>query len=250
MQAFFSSVDTDELLANCVHYNYYISLIVNFDKNYKCKIAFPSKTKKVFENSIKGTDGKVFKIKTSQEEDNIIIGDLSIEFENPVNTPQWLVNRTSDLKIKKTEAAKKIVPSTNGTKWPGSTYPAPKSYNFYDDYTERSYSAYKFATGKQFLASLINISTEFKNEIISSSINMLLMAEDFDEQSYENALCTKIEDIHKELYGDDLLIDKHCEAALKELKIYKGNFGQSMYYDIIEGVLELYTELIEENDEV
>ena len=41
MQAFFSGTDASELHDNAIHYDYYLSLIVNFEGTYKAKIAIP-----------------------------------------------------------------------------------------------------------------------------------------------------------------------------------------------------------------
>ena len=58
MSCFFSHTDTTELTTNASKYNFYLSLIVNFDGKYVCKIAFPSKAKSTNDYTIKGPDGK------------------------------------------------------------------------------------------------------------------------------------------------------------------------------------------------
>ena len=44
MSAYFSSTDINELEENVAHYNYYVSLIVNFSGKYDCRIALQVKT--------------------------------------------------------------------------------------------------------------------------------------------------------------------------------------------------------------
>ena len=132
MSTFYSKDDTEELLGNCKNFNYYITLIVNFAKDYKCKIAFPTKAKVNKEYTIKNNEGKLIKAKSSVEEEIILVGDLDIEFENKIETEEWIVKRVAELKNQATEKAKAKTAtptySTMGT-FPSGTYSQPTLFN-------------------------------------------------------------------------------------------------------------------------
>ena len=246
MASFFSGIDTDELLANCKNFNYYISLIVNFAKEYKCKIAFPSKTKNTFEHTIKNSEGELITAIRSIEEECIIIGELTIEFENVISAPEWLNKRVKDLKVKKaTPIAKPIV-----TGFANKTYPAtiqsyiPKDYEDFGDnyekwYNKQPYKQSIIPTPKQFLASIMNISTEYKDEDITTSI-LLINDSEVTAGEYSVDICDSLEDIHDELYGSANLFDYHCKQALRELEKSEALFPDVIFYQLIKENLEIY----------
>lgn len=241
--AFFSGTDTDELLTNCKNFNYYISLIVNFSKDYKCKIAFPSKTvtKKTF--TFKNGKGELVKANSSVEEDNVIVGELSIEFEDSVPTEQWLIERTSVLKKKKEEASKPK-PVVYNTTIPSTKYGGWNNPNYVrygeDDWNDFPQPASKFVTIKQFLQALIALNVEDKNTSIQQTLNQLA-EEGIDIVTYENVLGEAIDVIHDDLYGDHLLFKYHCKSAIEELEKNQHLFVENEdVYVTIQNTLSLY----------
>jgi hypothetical protein len=243
MPCFFSGEDTKELLGNCKHYNYYISLIVNFSKDYKCKIAIPSETKVVYKYSFKGTDGKSVNVSRSVEEKTIIVGDLSIEFENKLNIPEWLDTRIINLEEKKkAEKEAKKLPNIKTF----SSYPTLNHFkNKYIDNDEWLYGTTTNiplkVTSKQFLTALILLDDTADISIgLESAILQLLMMEEQDKEEYYLALDNNIEIVHDNLYGNSNKFLEHCKGALLELDMHKQLFAESDYYEIIKENLEIY----------
>ena len=250
MSAFFSGTDTDELLANCKNFNYYISLIVNFNKEYKCKIAFPSKSKNTSEYQIRNSEGELITAIRTVEEDNVIIGELLIEFENTITTPEWLDKRVKELKVKK--ATPPVVKTT--TNMPvnnGRTYQAlqaPKSYNDYD-FEETYPYAYKqtfnkpLPTPKEFLSALISVDPEgssFGLEGAIMGIELAFEQKEVDYDAYDNYMGQDIEEIHDKIYGDSRMFKTHCKNALNVLENNEQLFSDQTVYQIVKENLELY----------
>lgn len=103
MDAFFSTTDMTELLANCANYNYYLSLIVNFEGDYVAKVAFPVKESVKHVTTITGEDGKPMKVTSTTNKGPALVGDLSVE-PRVDRHDQWLVERVLSLKRQRTKA--------------------------------------------------------------------------------------------------------------------------------------------------
>ena len=209
MQAFYSQTDTDELLSNCKNFNYYISLIVNFSKDYKCKVAFPTKAKINKEFSIKDNNGKLIKAKSS------VVGEL------------------------KTQVAEKAKIKTfnysTGNNIPQNTYHTSA-------YNSANWTPINVVTPKEFLASIINLDEQFRNLDIVSSIASLELNE-VDKDDYNDMMIEKLEEIHDSLYKSPIALKFHCKQALTELDKSQQLFGDMEYYNIIKENLEIYAEL-------
>lgn len=229
MSAFFSGTDTSELLDNCKHFNYYISLIVNFTKEYKCKIAFPSKTKVTYQSIITDQFGKPVIAKKTVDQDVVIIGSLDIEFEDKAVYPNWIVSRVVKLKEDKAAAAAKVVVRT---------YKGNNQLNNWWNSGTQSYS--KSATGKQFLASLLNFDIRYKNDSVENTIAGILLDETTSDM-LGDALVGSLDTIHNELYGNEFFFKDHCKDALKELEKHQQLFtGNEKIYEVIKENLEVY----------
>ena len=245
MSTFYSKDDTEELLGNCKNFNYYITLIVNFAKDYKCKIAFPTKAKVNKEYTIKNNEGKLIKAKSSLEEEIILVGDLDIEFENKIETEEWIVKRVAELKNQATEKAKAKTAtpaySTMGT-FPSGTYTQPTLFNQpqYNGYSD-NWKPTNIITPKEFLVSLINLSDDFRHLDIVSSIASLELNE-VDKDDYSDMMSAQLEDIHDSLYKSNIALKFHCKSALTELDKHQNLFGDMDYYNIIKENLEIYAE--------
>lgn len=245
MGAFFSGTDTDELLSNSKNFNYYISLVVNFAKDYKCKIAFPSKTKTVREYLIKNSEGQLVKAKSSVEEDDIIVGDLKIEFENSVSPEEWLVNRTSELKKKKEESSK-IKPIVYN-----STQPSPTQNYKHNSWNNPTYNSYidldwgtpvqAIATPKQFIQALLALDEDYKDVTVTTTLTEFTN-EGMDVDSFDDALSSNIDIIHDNVYPTSTAFLKtHCKQALAELERCEHLFtNYEMFYNSLKQNLEAY----------
>ena len=240
MAAFYSQTDTQELLDNCKNFNYYISLIVNFSKEYKCKIAFPTKAKVQKEYTIKNNEGKLIKAKSSVEEDVILIGELEIEFENQIQTEEWIVKRVAELKTQAAEKAKAKT-ATVYTQQGGVFQPTLFNQQQYSGATSTWKPSSNIVTPKEFLAAIINVDESFRNLDIVSSIASLELNE-VDKGDYDDMLLDKLEEIHDNLYKSAMGLKFHCKQALTELDRQQHLFSDMDYYNIIKENLEIYAE--------
>ena len=90
MNTFFSGTDMQDLHDNTENFGFYISLIVNFQGNYKAKGSFMSKVKT--NTTLSLTDFPV-NLKLKEEKEALIIVDFDIDNQEP----QWLLDRISEL---------------------------------------------------------------------------------------------------------------------------------------------------------
>ena len=103
MGSFFSGTDTSELKDNAKNFNFYLSLIVNFDGKYCCKVAFPSKTTTTEIHTIKNEEGKDILLKTEKDDVSIIIGDIDVETNIiEIEEEKWISDRIKELSKPKT----------------------------------------------------------------------------------------------------------------------------------------------------
>jgi len=101
MSAFFSSTDINELTSNAKLYNFYLSLIVNFDGKYCAKVAFPGKEKSQSVISYIDENGDSYETLISEENDIIAIGDLTIEYNKEIPHEDWMDSKIEELQKKK-----------------------------------------------------------------------------------------------------------------------------------------------------
>lgn len=244
MQAFFSNTDSDELLSNATNFNYYLSLIVSFDRKYKCKVAFPSKTKVLYNSSIKGTDGKLINIKSSTEEDIILIGDLDIDMPTKFNSINWLNKRIDELKKEKT--AIKPVQTFGQQSW-------QKQYNFKEDWNDDYNAGWlnqggnsdlqtltktykKTGTVDNFLKKLISLNSGKYYSSIGDAMekinNELSKDEEIAYDEYEVAMETNLEIIHDFEFGSDSNLRKNCLEACSKMEDLRDKFETNPIFDI------------------
>jgi len=258
MAAFFSGVDTTELKDNAHHYNYYISLIVNFAHIYCAKIAFPSKTNVVSEYWVKDDNGKLFKRKSTKEESTILIGDLNVIIEDDTIAPEWLNSRIEALELKKKQA----VVVTPGTQYSqgrlggfdngyGQSY-GYKPKNYYDDFdwTPEEFKtpaskwtpsvATKYSKAQEFLASLIYLDASCKDASIVEGLKNLENLNSTGLDEYESALDANFEIIHQNVYGNMDQLAKHTLQALTELMDFEKDFSLTQGYEIINQIVGSY----------
>ena len=172
MNAFFSHTDMTELTTNANKYNFYLSLIVNFDGKYVCKIAFPSKVKSNNDYTIKGPDGKPLGFKNNKEEDIIIISDLTIEKPTPiVEKGDWLDDLIVELKKPKKVELKKEYNQYNNYFRNNMS-----KFNFDNDYAVEKKINKKEITGEIFLSALLTDNGDISDLLFpKDEIESLLM---------------------------------------------------------------------------
>ncbi len=116
MSAYFSGTDNDELKENAGKYNYYLSLIVNFNGDYCAKIAFEAKTetqtKKRVEYKVKNKWSR-FEQKNEEKSEMVLV---TFDLEVKVQVDEWFNERMRSLnKYKPTTNAYNHSSSNNRT---------------------------------------------------------------------------------------------------------------------------------------
>lgn len=109
MQSFISDTDFNEIKNNAGGHNFYISLVVSFDQSYVCKIAFPSVTVVTKTSTVRNEMGQSVVVSSTQEEESLLLGDLSIVFEEEEELEQWFTDKVVNIKKAKTAAVKSNV---------------------------------------------------------------------------------------------------------------------------------------------
>jgi hypothetical protein len=224
MSAFVSKTDEDELVKNAPSYNFYISLIVAFNRKYVCKIAFPTTCATKREFSLKDFNGEIQKVGNTEEKEMLILADLDIEFEGEENVDEWFSER---YKVVEEENKKKVVT-------PIKTYPAisGKSYNEGDNYYKRKteyeteeYNDSKYDKDLRFALSLavgktifsIDLTNKTPREILKSLSKFGKDTELFNEED--------IFIFHDNIYGTyDYNEMNHLKSAITKLNVYKSEF--------------------------
>ena len=185
------------------------------------------------------------------EEEIILVGDLEIEFENKIETEEWIVKRVAELKTQATEKAKA---KTATVFTPSNPYTVGRSPYQSTLFNEENYGNFNqkslvdnwkpssnIVTPKEFLASIINVDESFRNLDIVSSVASLELNE-VDKDEYSDLLTEKLEEIHDSLYKSAFGLKFHCKQALTELDKHQQIFGDMDYYNIIKENLEIYAE--------
>lgn len=249
MNCFFSSTDSDELLSNAKLYNYYISLIVNFDGKYCAKIAFPGKQKFTSTTTLIDSDGKPYDVSLSGESDVIFIGDLDVDY----NRKELIIEEWLDLKIKSLQEAKKsksIFPK--GVDISGSWNTNVQKFSFENQKARLQMSAgdnminsKKKATGKDLLASLIVCSPEAdqytdKTTFIAQDLKYNCEDEQFGAMTIE-FIQDNFEDLYIDLFGDfsdDNAYLANLNDMLKELMMYEKLYSDKWFFIELAGLIE------------
>ena len=256
--AFFSGTDTNELETNCEHYNYYLSLIVAFDGNYKCKIAIPSNSEITFTNKITNDDGELVDLITKMSKPTILVGDVIIEKPVIESVNNWLSARIGELKNK----VKKVIPTyLGGTYSKNNKNPYPYSYNksyeldldneynkIYEKYASKSLvsSSKKQNRNKSdFLVALMLLDEDIFFKPISSAIKEICdqYAENkLDLEVYKELVFENVETIYNAINEDKSLgdLDFVCRQSISILENNKKLFVYPAIYEAIKDVLKTY----------
>lgn len=159
MGAFISNTDNNDLVTNAKAYNFYISLVVDFRESYVCKIAIPANTETIKKAYILDEEGNRIESITNYEEEEVIIADLEIEFEQSEYTiPEWMSGKIVDLKkasVDKTRTQSSYYSknNTNNNTWgkKDTSYASEDFYNrannFEEDFTKKSSGTFESVMG-------------------------------------------------------------------------------------------------------
>lgn len=255
MTAFFSGTDQTELKDNASHYNYYLSLIVNFAHVYCAKVAFPSKTEVTSKFSLRNELGKFFTREAKKEENTILIGDLKIVIENEVEKPKWVEDRIIALEEKKKNEIVTTYSNFSVNDHINKEYPQYSRKGIYDDFEGpnlyEKYSHKKSYTNSnkgvdyrnkssQFLSALIKLDSSKTNEDLSNVLTSLNKLTEDEMDQFETALDLNLEIIHIEIYGSEKELKKHCIEAKLELYSLEPIFGDTAVFNLISDTISSY----------
>lgn len=248
---FFSGTDIQELEDNAKLYNYYISLIVNFDGKYCAKIAFPGRQKATSVTTLTDSDGKPYEFKNDTECDVIFIGDLDVEY----NKKELVIEEWLDLKIKALKEAKKPKPMQSISNY---------GYNkqelglpFYEEkFPMRTESKFipkqKTPTGKDLLAGLIVFSGTdelYTDKTIFIAQDLRSNCEDdvLGEMTLE-ILRDEFPLVYTSIFGDEDSDEdylKNLKSLLAELMIYDKLYSNKKFFMEFKSMVEASIEEVE-----
>lgn len=254
--AFMSGTDISELQDNAKHYNYYISLVVDFKKEYVCKIVFPSKSIHKYTSDFKDDNGKIFKKTFTSEEDILYVGDLDVVMPQDIKTyPQWIVDRHKELVDKKKQS---VVQSQIGFNSNRSTYSSFGKNRFedvygYDDWEIGGYHKYSgFGNNKhntslndeteQFISALIFLDDTKKYIDVWDAFAKFEKLNEVEEDIYAETLDSNIETIHFNLFKQRRDCIKDCHEVVQYLEDNQSLYSDNPVYEILLHVLNEYAE--------
>jgi len=230
MKAFFSQTDMAELATNSGAYNYYISLVVNFEKTPVCKIGFP------VENSIVSTmlDENGNKFNHTKTTKSIDIFDLDVEYEVSVVKP-WLNDRIKELNIPKITTFPSFPQYQTVGKY-------PSEFDLYGSTNKSKLGILpttKVNLAEQFLLNVCNIGGHGVS--LESSLKNLSIIEDPDDiEMFNVQIDTEFESIYYTTYEVDTLNSTHMLEILAELMKYDSLYSGTAIYDTIKDELILH----------
>ena len=219
MKAFFSPTDDSELRENAGNYNYYISLIVAFDRNYVAKIAFPSKTKTVVKYCIKNDKGVLETIEQEKESNELVIEELVVELPDKLVKIEWLNDRIN--KLKEDSKAKLIV--DNDTKMYRGLHSLIPEHPYKEDIVFSNNSIKSIPSGEHTI-NFDNKSIELLDELTRLATNLPLeqvismtVKEEPITSDVLSSLYDSFETAYVKVYGLDVNSDKHSAEAIVKL---------------------------------
>jgi hypothetical protein len=223
MKAFISGTDFDEIVTNASHYNYYVSLVVSFDQDYVCKVAFPTEVKNTIKFEIKDSNGKSIPVKTEVVDHNLILSTLNVVFEQESTLDDWFIKKIADIKSAAVSATKKSsYPPTSGQEKvyslpPVSNTPAVpihKNYSNNDDYYKSKYydsggdwnekypsMSERFTIAILSLQAYTTAEISKKNLSIKSCVNDIITSKAEDFSGYMQLLAENMDILHDNVFG-------------------------------------------------
>lgn len=205
MAAFFSGTDFTELTSNAEHYNFYVSLVVNFSGEYKCKIAFPSEGTTVRTSTIRDYNGKLITVKENITERTIIISDLKVVYENEIKLEDWFIKKVSDIKRENVARVKEYSNNNyNSYKLPVKKDNLPATQTNFQNEREKKVAF--------FLMSLLTMENctlkefEDKSRTLSEAVNNIIVATKEEYEWFKELLIDNISIIHDNVFGSEAYI--------------------------------------------
>lgn len=229
MGAYHSNTDMKELEENTDKYNYYVSLVVDFKEEYKCKIGFPSKTKQITTSYVRNTVGDLVKVNRTVEKDIILLGDLDVGIQNNVKLEDWFVKRLT--KVEDDKKAKSAVKTYKGysnvNSYKGWEHKDWNRKNWVDEEIDhiKEFNNQRDDLLKKYLVSLMNLDSDIENYSFYDEIVKFGKLEKEDVEIFIDSLEPQVEIIHDNVYGVNqvFLLETHLKQVIELLSPYKHN---------------------------
>lgn len=260
MGAFHSGTDISELKDNADKYNYYISLVVDFQETYKCKIVFPAKSKIQRISSIKDTNGDIIEFSPGDEEETSFIeADLDVEIQSTTSIPEWIRNRYNEINASKSKKSynkiPKYVPKTTGygddwwDSYKGKNFDSKKTngLGYGDSYNKKIpfpevegfKSKNQIPDDEQFAMDIVMCTSNSKTPLTKAMADL----ETYEEFEYRNFIFSvkrNLEIFHYNIYKTYTGFEEHVKDALRLMKNrISGKYGKLLVEDIESELKEL-----------
>jgi hypothetical protein len=253
MNTFFSGTDTKELEDNAANYNYYVSLIVNFDGKYCCKIAIPGKRKMTSVIELIDTEGKPYTKSQEIMDDIIFVGDLDVIHGKEIVGEDWLVAKIAELKAAK--IAKQVSPRVTHAPYHLNDYSDRMDYvqpTLWDKLPRAKDKKWSDPTPREFLAELVTDCPKGINKLDMLDWDMEESCTDVSKgRVLLDFIVDNIYEVYEEIYcGDTRNVVANMESLLTELQTYKEKNGTSEFYKDFEKLLTLEIDELKQTDTV
>ena len=214
MGAFLSSTDITDLVTNASSYNYYISLVVALNKNYVCKIAFPSRANSTTNIEMTGYDGRKFEKVIAEESSSVIISPLTVHFEESADVDSWFEKRYKAMKDR---------PVAPLSTWKKDEKKDNKGIPIYSDRkSEKSKWDADDTKDKVFLASLLSGWEVLEDDVEAFTTDQIIDSFHIDESTFD-IVGPNISIIHDNVYGARMWMDetRNVKKVIASLSRYK-----------------------------
>lgn len=244
MSTFFSGTDKSELMDNVDKYNYYLSLIVNFEGNYAAKVAFLSDVKTQSMMSYSDDAGQLKTFKTVEKEKAMVVIDMQIYYDSE-NT--FFFNRYDQVvaKLKQAEAAKKL----QRTKLPLQTNPLDfgKEAILPFEVTDADPTKLTDIQIEHLTRNILSVTTDMsERRSVYTVLNILVdKATPSEMDVYYQLLSTNLETIIEEFFDQALTI-KEMTTVITEVAESVNRFGGYIgpVGELVKGVVEVLMDLL------
>jgi len=259
MGVFFSGTDMQEINDNGGLYNYYISLVVNKNNDYKCKIAIPIEEESYTTRKYRNTNGEEIVKQINNVTKALLVGDLTVAIQRKFEVPTWAVNRHTEVKeLKQKELDTRFGQGTLFGGCYGGFYDRRNNYeeDFYakntinrpfvqpivnevdDDIPEDIGKTYEFTR------SILNCNNDITNIIhqdIETDIKRIVNLPKREFANYCKELQRQLDILHFNVYSTGDMLDEHINDVIILLEDYKHMFDHPRLVHVMEELEEFIT---------
>jgi hypothetical protein len=258
MDTFFSGTDNGELMENVDKYNYYLSVIVNFEGTYSAKIAFLSDVKTKSKMSYFDDTGKEKIFETIDNKKSMVILNMRIYYDSE---NKFFFDRYDQVveKIKKAEEKQKLIGYQHGLGFVGKEVKLLSENSSFDiddaDPTKLTDLQLEHLT-----RNIVSVTTDMsERRSVYTVLNMVVDKTTSDEMEiYYQLLARNVENIIENFF-DQGLTNAEMTAVITEINSslnryggYSGDVGNLVLgiNEILTDFLNDYKESVEEDYDI